>query len=241
MRSITIIMAYYENYGMLKRQYDNFRSVPKEYRKNLKYIVVDDGSPNKPALSPDPQLSPMGFALYRMQVDIPWNQDACRNLGVMQSEPGWILLTDMDHLIPINTIRHVLEAQLDPNLVYLFGRVSEPALGIYKPHPNSFLMTKAMYDKAGGYDERFAGIYGTDGRFRNQLNMISSIQYLPVHLIRVPREVTPDASSMPELEQRDPAYNRQNPDHQLRKVKIREKIGKNAFPIRNLFPWEQVV
>jgi hypothetical protein len=53
------------------------------------------------------------FSLYRMGVDVPWNMDACRNLAASQAKTDWLLLTDIDHLVPEKTWRKITAA-LDP-------------------------------------------------------------------------------------------------------------------------------
>jgi hypothetical protein len=66
---------------MLDRQYETIRAIPGPFKTNVNLIVVDDGSPRHPAIPPNPSLDDGeyrfgGFELYRMKVDIPWNQDA---------------------------------------------------------------------------------------------------------------------------------------------------------------------
>ena len=67
----------------------------------------------------------------------------------------WALMTDIDHLLPEETLRSLLTRDLDPREVYRLARVDAPDLTPYKIHPNTWLMTRAMYDSIGGYDERF--------------------------------------------------------------------------------------
>lgn len=231
---VTICLAYYENPTMLQRQYENLRQLPRAIAEHVSLVVVDDGSPDNPAVPPDPPLSIVSFKLLRMMVDIRWNQDACRNLAVHHVSIGWLLLTDMDHIPPIATLRHVVFDELDMTLVYQFLRVSEPELLPYKPHPNSWLMTRTMYERTGGYDERFAGVYGTDGRFKKQVQAVAKVKTFKAPLIRVPREVTPDASTT--------RYRRHTPEDEVRRNLIREEIknsGKRE-PQRLMFPWVRV-
>jgi hypothetical protein len=95
--------------------------------------------------SPPP--SACRLKMYRMLEDVRWNQDACRNLGVSQAETDWLLLTDMDHVVPADTFEKILKASLDSDTAYRFARVSMPKLDPYKMHPNSWLMTKAVFDR----------------------------------------------------------------------------------------------
>lgn len=192
-RSVTVVLAYYENPGMLKRQLAAFRALPKDLKKRLALIVVDDGSPLAPAAA-----EPIGMPLevWRIEVDVRWNQDAARNLGAHHAASDWLLLTDMDHLVPEDTLRRVVfEPGIEPRRVYRFGRVSEPARLPYKPHPNSWLMTRDMFWSIGGYDEALAGYYGTDADFGRRVRAAAEVIDLAEVLVRVPRDVTPDAST----------------------------------------------
>jgi hypothetical protein len=249
MNRVTLCLAYYENPGMLRRQFEAIAELKPWVREQLELIVVDDGSPTKPAADVDRVVVKLGragdtegaapllssFRLFRMGVDVPWNMDACRNLAVSQAVTDWVLLTDIDHLVPEKTWIKILTASLNPRQVYKFGRVSEPDLAPYKPHPNTWLMTREIYDRAGGYDERLAGWYGTDGDFRNAVQKVAPVVSFKEPIVRVPREVTPDASTTT-LTRRSP----ENAAGLDRAKEERAKI-KGWRPLRNSFPWVQVI
>ncbi len=231
MRSLTLVLAYYENPFMLGRQMAALSMMEPSTKKGLRLIVVDDGSPKAPARAME---TGVPIEIYRMGLDVRWNQDACRNLGVDRARDGWILMTDIDHLVPEETIKRLLETDLDPDKVYKFSRISEPDMAPYKPHPNSWLMTKAMFDRIGGYDERFAGYYGTDGDFRDSVSRVAETVVLPLTLVRVPREVTPDASTT--------TYLRKQPEDAINIPRIKHERGQNPNwrPLRGLFPWTRI-
>jgi hypothetical protein len=236
-RDVTLVLAYYRNPGMLRRQYDLLRALPADLRARVGLVVVDDGSPVDPARPPDPPLGLRAFSLLRMLVDVPWNQDACRNLAMTQVE-GWALLTDVDHLVPEATWREVVLGKLDPATAHRFSRVSEPELAPYKPHPNTWLLTRELYDLAGGYDERFAGVYGTDGKFAKQVAAVAPVLQLKHVVVRVPREVTPDASTTT-LDRRSPANDRARARANLAFAALSPE--ERAVPLRGTFPWARVV
>lgn len=236
MNRVTLCLAYYDNPGMLRRQLDHLDDLKVWVQEQLELIVVDDGSPTSPA---EPVFrectNPVKARLFRMAVDVPWNMDACRNLAVSQSETSWVLLTDIDHLVPEKTWIKILTAGLNPGQAYKFGRVSEPDLQPYKPHPNTWLMTRELFDRAGGYDERLAGWYGTDGDFRDSVQKVAPVISFKEPIVRVPREVTPDASTT--------SLTRRSPENAagLDAAKAARNNIKNRRPLRNSFPWVQVV
>lgn len=232
MTPVTLIMAYYENAGMLAEHFRSLRALPQKLRSELQVIIVDDGSPDHPAVAED---TGCALSIYRVGVDIRWNQDACRNIGVHHAETDWVLLTDMDHLVPVTTWRALMQRAHDPETVYRFSRISAPDRSPYKPHPNSWFMTRAMFDRAGGYDENFAGLYGTDALFRDQVRQAArEVVMLKDVLIRYPREVIQDASTT--------RYQRKAPEDRAGMVELttRRKTDPSWAPKRLSFPYSRV-
>lgn len=239
MTPITLVMAYYINPGMLKRHYDTLKELTPKVREQVHVVVVDDGSPQGVAFPPPFELRDMSIQIYRIDVDIRWNQDAARNIGVAHAETNWVLLTDIDHMVRPRTWKFLTsQAELDTGIVYKFRRVSEPELQLYKPHPNSWLMTKKVFDEAGGYDERFAGLYGTDGDFRDRVVPLArEVVMLKESIIRVPRQVTPDASTT--------TYLRKQPEDVVGLRTVRAKIAQlkeagEYKPLNRSFPYHRV-
>lgn len=202
MTPFTLVMAYYENAGMLQEHRRQWLKLPRDIQQNLSVTLIDDGSPTAPAFD---ALEPGQWAelkcfldrvqLWRMGVDVRWNQDACRNIGVREAKTPWVLLTDMDHVVPAATWRELMTVKLNKHRAHRFGRVNAPALDPYKPHPNSWAMTRGMYWTIGGYDEALAGNYGTDGDFLVRTRRVADVADLAAVLVRYPREVIGDAST----------------------------------------------
>lgn len=217
---------------MLRRHYDAFAAFPKEIRDHYRIIIVDDGSPKHPAFPPEKKIG-VKVEVYRMKVDVRWNQDACRNLGASHAE-GWMLLTDIDHMLPVLTATRLVRGEFDEGCIYKFARVSEPEMEPYKTHPNSWFMTREMFDRTGGYDERFAGWYGSDGDYRDRVLAAAPLVQLDCPLVRIPREVTPDASTT--------AYKRKTEEDgfNIKRIKDERAALTEWKPLRNQFPWERV-
>lgn len=232
MRDITIVTAYYENPQMLRYQYRHLKRMPEEIRRHVSLIVVDDGSPEFPAVKAeeDPNVR-----LFRMMVDVRWNQDACRNLGVHQARTDWILLTDIDHVVPTGVLERILSTPLDPTAVYRFRRRLAPDMQPFRPHPNSWLMTRQTYEAIGGYDERFAGFYGTDGDFSERVAATASqVAWFPGALVFVTPRLISDACTR--------RYGRKEPMDREAIPRITAERAKIADwrPLTLSFPWREV-
>lgn len=237
-RDVTLIFPYYENPTMFAKQLLHIGQLPLEQRKAIHLIVVDDGSQKHPLGLPDLEsMQAIGLAsvqLFRILVDVRWNWIAARNLAAEKARTDWILMTDIDHMVPAKTWRRLLEGDLSAKDVYRFSRVDAPDATPYKPHPNSWLMTRKMFDRIGGYDERFSGFYGTDGEFRDRVTKTCRrVVMLEQVLIRVPREVVPDASTT--------NYQRKQPEDREGVGRVRKLIAQDPKPHRLTFPWEPIL
>jgi hypothetical protein len=238
MRRMTLCLPYYLNRGMLARQLAAIRALPRDLLDTLCVIVVDDGSPDGPACG-----AAIGcpLTIYRIEVDVRWNQDAARNIAVAHARTRWVLLTDIDHLVPRETWATLAATKLSKHYVYRFGRMTldadgeKPTLSPYKPHPNSWLMTRDMYDRIGGYDERFAGHYGTDAEFRDRVARTAPIIMLESVLWRVPRTTIPDASTTTYTRKNDPID-----DGAIPRIKNQRAMEPEWKPKRLTFPYHQV-
>lgn len=212
MKHVSICLPYYRNHGMLVEQCKRFRALPDMLKAYLELVVVDDGSAIlQPGETELPQYAQWAqheeigfpFSLYRINVNVRWNQDAARNIAAKVAKSEWLLLTDIDHIPPVETLEALVTRPHEDHRVYRFSRKTldgthkgRDVLSDYKPHPNTWFMTKAAYWKMGGYDERFAGWYGTDADFRDRVkNVFGEPLMLGEHVIRVPRDRIPDAST----------------------------------------------
>lgn len=180
LRSLTLVLPYYENPSFLDTQAAAWRAYPSDLTAHLTVNVVDDGSP-VPCVKP--ASVPCAVRLFRIGVDIRWNWLAARNIGAHHADDGWLLLTDMDHIVPAETLRLAMTAELDPSVVYVFQRREHTGerLG---PHSASFLLTRQMFWTIGGYDETLSGHYGTDGDWRRRVLQHAAMHLLDADLIR---------------------------------------------------------
>lgn len=244
MKHITLVMPYYLNPVMLAYQYNVWGSYADDVKDKLDIVIVDDGSPDHHAADvPRPNDLPR-LSIYRVQVDIPWNQHGARNLGAHVAEGPWLLMTDMDHVVPEDTLRTLLTLK-NERRVYTFFRVDahtmEPTCrpdGSFKAHPNSFALTREAYWNVGGYDEDFCGMYGTDGLFRRRL--YSQYKQTPLEdavIIRYGREVIPDASTTTLERRKDGSVKGET----RRRMEWKASNGRTKVIATLQFPWQRVV
>lgn len=244
MVNLTFCLAFYRNQGMLAHQYATWASYPDDLKSRIEVIVIDDGSPEPAIDVPRPSGLP-ALTIGRL-ADVadpftpPWRQDAGRNRAAHEAVSEWLFLSDMDHVLPADSARELLErCATGPDVVYTFHRLDAPHLqpkldkqGRLHPHPNTYAMRKARYWSVGGYDEDNCGIYGTDGPFRSRLVKQSTLIHLAdVPIVRFPREVIPDASTRV-----DRGQYRENPAVQQR---MAEKARTAAPPALLVIPWQR--
>lgn len=238
-RTLTICLPYYRNPGQLELQFERMRSLGPELLSRMAVIIVDDGSPDGDAKGRDIGCP---LTIFKIGVDVRWNQDAARNVAAREAQTPWLLLTDIDHFVPRETVERLVTHKLGKNHVYRFARTTlergpdgDLVETPYKPHPNSWCVTKQTYWRAGGYDERFSGFYGTDADFRDRLHTVCfDFIMLPERLIRVPRETQADASTT--------HYLRKQPEDSegIRRVKAERNGIANWRPLALSFPYRKI-
>src|SRR5882757_3893120 len=128
---LSVVIPYYRNPRMLERHYLTWAlEWPAELKEQIEVVIVDDGSPEPAAdvarlyYGDLPPLS-----IYRVVEDRPWHQHGARNLGAHVAQAPWLLLTDMDHVIPADTLAEVLRL-IDAesgDRIYTFARRDAPA------------------------------------------------------------------------------------------------------------------
>lgn len=255
MRDLTLILPHFQNVGMLAEQQAVWMAYPPDVRARLHVIVVDDCSPkgDRPTQKHVRASGLASFRIYRLLQKKRWNWLACRNLGASMATTDWLLLTDIDHVLPIETLQAIVAADLNPAIAYRFGRVTVPHpwpyrladCPPYKRHNDSWLMTRALFNYddgqkfVKGYDERLSGCYGTSGEFTDRVKAcaLATVDLNESPLVRYPREVIPDASTLPSV------YTRKNDP--INESRLDGYKGKRAAipgwrPLRGLIPHELI-
>lgn len=239
---LTFVYAYYRNPAMFRRQLEEWGAYPDSLKSRIEFIVTDDCSP-KGRIDECIGDIPKGIntRIFRLLKKVPWNWLACRNIGAKYACGKWILMTDMDHMIGRDYIQYLMDGilpNINGNNVYLFTRVSAPEMTEYKPHDDSFLMTKEMFWRIGGYDEYLSGNYGTAGRFRlRAMTTCKHMKRLELPLIRFDRDLIPDASTT------DFPRKLPNQEHQkaIRAIELKKELRGRKNKIKTLsFPFQEI-
>lgn len=204
---VTLIIPYYRAPLMLAKQLKTVRGYPRGYS----VIIVDDCSPESAESVVTAQDH---VSLYRIDTDIPWNREGARNLGAMEATTPWIIHMDTDHVLPVPCAKLLLQTldSLDMRRWYRFpryrvGRADETRrkdaipdaqeYGPVKPHRDSYLITRNLYWRAGGYNENYSGCLGGGGPFLKQLALVGDDPGLlppDIYLQVYTRDRIPDAS-----------------------------------------------
>jgi hypothetical protein len=243
---LTIIVPFYRNISMLAEQVRTWN----EYPDGFEFVVVDDGSPELAAPiileNGSERLAPR-LSLYRIDVDIPWNRGGARNLGAQEAKTKWIMHVDVDHVMPAHCAAALLDAEVSESRWYRFHRFRNGAadetrrkdeiphdqvFGKIKPHCDSYLCTREMFWKAGGYNEDFSGCLGGGTPLLIEMGKQGPVDLLPepIALHVYTRSVVADAS--------DHTLSRDTSEFTRRKRTMRGNFrGHN--PIR--FPWSKVL
>lgn len=225
---VTFVYPYYENPKFLARQLSIWSSYPDDVRRRIHVIVVDDGSPSSPAVDViGSHRVDIDLRLFRIDVDVRWNWLAARNIGAYHANDGWLVMTDMDHVVEPQLARFLVEGAFDPGVIYRFSRCEYTGLPVH-PHPNSMLMMRSMFWRIGGYDEALSGHYGTDGDWRRRCAATAPVKTLRWALIRY--EYVDDSSTT--------AYKRKQPEDAGKKAVI-AKRGKGWRPKTLSFPYHE--
>lgn len=176
---LTLVYAYFENGNMIEVHQQHWRNYAK--RQACQAIIVDDCSQTQPLSR---YSFDVGFPVRRFRVkdDIPWNQDGARNLA-MKHASGWCALLDMDHVLPAEAVAVIDAMDKDPQVAYKFARQTPQRKKIKKPGANIFLMHADLFWRIGGYDERFAGYYGSDINFNHRLRQAAQVVQTSLPLI----------------------------------------------------------
>jgi hypothetical protein len=243
MKKITLVYAYYDNPGMFQIHQRLWNSYSARALEEIEMIVCDDCSPNHPLgeyLLPASERK-YDLKVWRVTENIPWNWIACRNKGAFEAAGKWIMHTDIDLAWHPETADKVLDLlpTFEDGVWYTMDRIKMPEGKPYKGHPNSYIMTKDLYWRIGGYDEEYCGFYGSDGSYRRRCVMFGDdfqhLHGIPLHYY--PRGVYKDSGCATEDRVR---YKDRGKDREVL-VRSQHNVAKLSKPLTMTYEYERVL
>jgi hypothetical protein len=245
MNKITIAIPYYEAPEMLRTQLRFWRGIVSNVVEFVNIVLIDDGSPNYPAkeVLENEQLPEIPISLYRIKENIPWNHAGARNLAFKSIKSGWVVSTDIDHVLPPESLYELLHVKLHPRDWYRPARYdyNRGNLAKTKVHTGTYIITREMFWEVGGFDERLIGYWnGPSYPFRRALmSKVKNVwQMDKVYMIRFNDTDVSDAS-VTQWGRNDSEYDIKNSPEML---KLQRKLLSKYKPKKQLqFTWEQVL
>lgn len=228
MMPLVIAMPYFENAGILALHVETWQQYPADIRNTMVVLIADDGSPRSPAVVPDDV--DIDIRIYRIGVNKPWNQTGARNLAMHVAPEGWVLVTDIDHVLSVESAIALCALRAEDGRYYVPSR-RLPNGAPYKRHPNSYYLTREMYWRTGGCDEDFSGCYGSDSTFRRAIAQEGTRVDIDIPLTLYGRDAIPDASTT-DWGRKDSEWHVSNFPHLAGK---RKTVTRPVNPLR--FPW----
>jgi len=167
---LSIVIAVLNSHEIVRRQILHYEKM--DIPDGVEILFIDDGS--DPPITSDTTLK--NFFIYQTNDFRPWTVELARNFGIRKARGEYVLITDMDYIIPRETILSALDLKEDKssirrelgvldengnftqdlNVLRAWG-VEEARLrrkGAYlPPHPNNFVMKKSVFDLVGYFDE----------------------------------------------------------------------------------------
>jgi hypothetical protein len=176
MTALSLVVSVLQSHEVVRRQLLHLRRV---LPPGCELVLVDDGSvPSLEATCAAVPL-PFPFHLHRTHDYRPWTQPRARNLGAALAVADRLLFFDIDHILTAELLALCLAYRGDklhwvrrPGALDEEGHIitslqtlreayglTDQGVGV---HANSFLIRRPLFERLGGYDERFCGRYGGD-------------------------------------------------------------------------------
>jgi glycosyltransferase involved in cell wall biosynthesis len=172
---VSIVFPYYDNPEMLRFQLGRFGDYSQEALDACEIVIVDDCSPVFPARDVIREYDLPNIRLFRLGVDLPWNQDAARNIGAHEARGEYLLLTDIDHVVPESTLLSSATLRTSSACIRSREKRTFPTK-LSLPMSTATSCQRSLYWDIGGYDEDFWGAYGSDRLFRTRVLKFAPIQ-----------------------------------------------------------------
>ena len=184
---LSIVIPYYNNRRTLEKAIGVWTSYSDRALQAIEILLVDDCSPPVSAAIRilrrfKTLLRTVNLRVFRVKVDISWNQPACNNIGFFHSTAPWVFRTDIDHWLSNSTLTELLfggHLCNDKPGAYLLSRLSFRDAKPLTPNPNIYVIHQSLLKSVKGYDERYSGHYGDDIAFRLRAGKFFTFESFP--------------------------------------------------------------
>ncbi len=202
---LTFCAPYYNQPLMLCRQIATWCQWAEAGLANrMDVVIVDDGSAKEPyGYRIHKVLEKTGWGAqipvkckcFRLPTSDTFRWRLARNVAANAAETDWLFITDIDHTLPVETVKAWTEKSLDPNVAYKPQRRWAQGHMHDNPHPNSYLIHQNVYWGVGGYDEDWMGSRtGGEPQFAAQLKQQYEIKSCPEEIVLWGHGDIPDAN-----------------------------------------------
>jgi len=179
---LSIIIPVLNSHEIVRRQMVHYSAMP--LPPDVEVILVDDGSD-----PPIPQSMDRYINILRTHDTRPWTQPKARNIGARAACGEFLLFTDIDHIVPEDSVKWCMDCQYDFSKFrrYLgvldeFGRITQDRqvleqYGVDRKkglrvscHTLSMVVRRDLFWETGGYREKL-GKHPThdDGHMKKML------------------------------------------------------------------------
>lgn len=152
----------------------------------VRLIVIDDGSQEKPASQFFRTKSTENIELYAVTEDVGFNNHGARNLGMKVTKSDWNFLSDIDRRYPDETFNKILDSlpTLDNKKYYRFT----PMVDAWPHTVNDYVIHRNIFWETGGYDEEFVNIHWGDRLFFECLDLVAEPIVKPDWVVKYARK-----------------------------------------------------
>lgn len=163
---VSIVIAVLDSHEIVRRQLLYFEKM--NLSANVEIILIDDGS--------NPPLEHSGMKnliIQQTHNTQPWTQPMARNFGVAMASGEYVICTDIDHILPRETIENILNTKYDVIRFKRFvgildanGEFSQDREALYQygypknrdlricAHGNSYAIKRELFLKLGGSQQK---------------------------------------------------------------------------------------
>lgn len=173
MTQLSLIVTVLDSHEVVRRQLLHLNRV---LTSECELLVIDDGSTPSLEATCDSVERAYPFRLVLTHDRRSWTQPRARNIGAQLAQAEKLLFFDIDHIVTADVIAACQAYEGDrlnwyrrPGILDAEGRIVTDRRvlvehgmrrEIVDVHVNSFLIRRAVFERLGGYDERFLGQYG---------------------------------------------------------------------------------